>query len=128
MYGSLVRDATKDTVGAYLYIDVVGNKNINTAKDSRHLNGTIFFDNSISDIALHTAEGSSQLSTLKYFTVIIQITTGEGGTADLCFAAVLFNLCYNLICFVAKKTCENHLKSHNYNNGRYKKLPKHRKT
>ena len=69
MYGSFIGNTAKDTVGAHLYVDVVGNENINTAKDSRYLNGAVFLNNSVAEITLYTAKGGSQLSAFKHFAV-----------------------------------------------------------
>ena len=111
MYGSFIGNTAEDTIRTNFNIYIIRNKNINASKDCRYLNRTVFFDNSVTEIALHTAKGCGKLCALKYFAVIIQITTGECGTANLCFAAVLLDFSDNFVCFVAKKTGENHLKS-----------------
>ena len=59
MCGSFIGSTAKDTVGAHFYIDIIWNENINTAKDSRYLNGTVFFDNSIFKVTVYTTKDSS---------------------------------------------------------------------
>ena len=59
MCGSFIGNAAKNTVRAHFYIDIIWNENINTAKDSRYLNGTVFFDNSILKVTIHTTKDGS---------------------------------------------------------------------
>ena len=102
MYCGFVGNTAKDAVGVYPDIDACRNKNIDASKDSRYLNSTVLFNNSISQIALHTAKNGRKLRTLKYFAIVVQITAREGCTTSFRLFAFQLQLFHDLICLVAK--------------------------
>ena len=91
--------AAENRIGVDFHVNIIGYVNINSAENCGCVDGTVFFDDCVSQVTLYPAENRRQFGSAEPFSVIVKGLTRKGCTAGFNIFTAFFNFFCNFSLF-----------------------------